>query len=124
MVGQTALVAIGVSAGLALGVLIASLVFFGIRWYKKRANLRQCANERSITSATLPIRTNGFGTSTDFSATLTNSIAIQVSEKPQKGSPRSWWKHQNKDRVVSTSGILRYSYKYVDFELFLGLNFL
>ena len=121
---KTNLVAIGVSVGLALGILIASLVFFGIRWYKKRANLRRCANERSITSPTLPIRTNGFGTSTDFSATLTNSIAIQVSEKPQKGSPRSWWKHQNKDRVVSTSGILRYSYKYVDFELFLGLNFL
>ncbi|XP_059452540.1 calcium/calmodulin-regulated receptor-like kinase 2 [Corylus avellana] len=111
MVDQnTDLVAIGVSVGLALGILIASLVFFGIRWYKKRANLRRCANERS-TSPTLPIRTNGFGTSTDFSATLTNSIAIQGSEKPQKGSPRSWWKHQNKDRVVSTSGILRYSYK-------------
>lgn len=111
MVDKTVLVAIGVSVGLALGILIASLVFFGIRWYRKRVHLRRCANERSITSHTLPIRTNGFGASTDLSATLTNSIAIQGSEMPQKSSPRSWWKHHNKDRVVSASGILRYSYK-------------
>ncbi|KAF5457595.1 hypothetical protein F2P56_021684 [Juglans regia] len=104
------LVIIGVSVGLALGIVIASLIFFGTRWYKKRAHLRRCANERSIPSATLPIRTNGTGTSTDFSASLTNSIAIQGSNKLPKGY-WPWWKHQNKGGFVSASGILRYPYK-------------
>ncbi|KAJ7974253.1 Receptor-like protein kinase [Quillaja saponaria] len=108
MVDQAGLV-IGVSVGVALGLLIAVLVFFSIRWYKKRAHLRRCANERSLT--TLPIRTNGLGTSTDFSASLTNSIAIQRTENHQKNSPRSWWNNQNKDRFASASGILKYAYK-------------
>lgn len=123
MIGRTDLVIIGVLGGLALGILIASLLFFGIRWYKKRAHLCVRANEHNVSSPTLPIRTNGLGTSTDFSASLTNSRAIQGSEKLQKIPHRSWWKHQNKDRFVSTSGILRYSYKYVDLELCLNLNF-
>ncbi|EEF36472.1 calcium/calmodulin-regulated receptor-like kinase 2 [Ricinus communis] len=109
MVHQSDLVIIGVSVGLALGILIASLVFFGIRWYKNRANLRRCANERSLT--TLPIRTNGLGTSTDFSASLAHSINIQGSEKPEKSSPFFWWNHHSKDQFASASGILRYSYK-------------
>lgn len=113
MVHKADLVIIGVSIGLALGLLIALLIFYGLRWHKKRANLRQCSNERSI--PTLPIRTNGLGTSTDLSASLTNSVAIQVSEKHHKNTQPSWWNHHNKDRFASVSGILRYSYKYVYF---------
>ena len=109
MVHKGDLVAIGISVGLALGILIASLVFFGIRWYKKRVNLRRCSNERSVT--VLPIRTNGFGTSTDFSASLSNSIAVQVPEYHQKSSPNSWWSPHSKDRFVSASGLPKYSYK-------------
>ncbi|KAM1009874.1 hypothetical protein ACFX13_046127 [Malus domestica] len=111
MVHQTDLVIIGVSVGLALGILIAVLIFFGIRWYKKRANLRQCANERSLT--TLPIRTNGLSTTTDYSASLSTSKAIQGTENLQKSSPLSWWSHHSKDRFASASGVLRYSYKAV-----------
>lgn len=111
MVHQADLVAIGISVGLALGLLIALLIFYGIRWYKKRANLRRCANDRSI--PTLPIRTNGLGTSIDLSASLSNSVAIKVSEKHHKNTPSSWWNKHNKDRFGSVSGILRYSYKYV-----------
>lgn len=110
MVHQTDLVIIGVSVGLALGILIAVLIFFGIRWYKKRANLRRCANERSLT--TLPIRTNGLSTTTDYSASLTTSKAIQGTENLQKSSPLSWWSRHSKDRFPSASGVLRYSYKY------------
>lgn len=113
MVHKADLVIIGISIGLALGLLIAVLLFYGLRWYKKRANLRRCSNERSI--PTLPIRTNGFGTSTDFSASLTNTVAIQVSENHHKNTPSSWWNHHNKDWFTSVSGILRYSYKYVYF---------
>jgi hypothetical protein len=123
MAHQVEFVIIGISVGLALGILIAFLVFFGLRWYKKRAHLRRCANEHSIPSTTLPIRTNGLGTSTEFSASLTNSIAIQGSDKVHRSSPRSWWNHQNKDHLASASGILRYSYKYVVSEICLSLNF-
>ncbi|KAK4602875.1 hypothetical protein RGQ29_011742 [Quercus rubra] len=108
---QAGLVIIGISVGLALGILIAFLVFLGIKWYRKRAHLRRCANEHSIPSTTLPIRTNGLGTSTEFSASLTNSITIQGSEQLHKSSQLSWWKSQNKDHIASPSGILRYSYK-------------
>lgn len=115
MVRQTDLVIIGVSAGLALGILISCLIFFGIRWCKKRsAHLRLSANESSVT--TLPIRTNGLGTSTDFSASLNSSIATSRSESIKKSSHFSW-SPQNKDRFASASGILKYSYKYAHFSL-------
>ncbi|KAM5581107.1 calcium/calmodulin-regulated receptor-like kinase 2 [Rosa sericea] len=109
MVNRGDLVIIGISAGVALGILIAALIFFGIRWYQKRANLRRCANERSLT--TLPIRTNGLGTSIDLSVSLSTNIPIQGSEKVKKSSPLSWWNNHNKDRFPSASGVLRYSYK-------------
>ncbi|TKY65019.1 leucine-rich repeat receptor serine/threonine-protein kinase [Spatholobus suberectus] len=73
MVDQADLVIICVSVGVALGVLIACLIYFSTRWYKKQAHLSRSANEPSLT--TLPIRTNGLGTSTDYSASLTSSIA-------------------------------------------------
>lgn len=113
MVHKSDLVVIGICVGLALGILIATLVFFGLRWYKRRAHLRQSSNERSV--ATHPIRVNGLGTSIDYSASLSNSIAVKESECPQKNSQGSWWSNQSKDRFVSASGIPRYAYKYVDF---------
>ncbi|OIW12328.1 hypothetical protein TanjilG_32444 [Lupinus angustifolius] len=109
MVRQADLVIIGVTVGLALGILISFLIFFGIRWYKKRANIRRSANENSLT--TLPIRTNGLETSTDFSASITSSMGMSVSENVHKNSPFSWWSQQSKDRFASPSGIPKYSYK-------------
>ncbi|OMO52589.1 hypothetical protein CCACVL1_29178 [Corchorus capsularis] len=108
MVHKGDLVAIGISVGLALGILLAALVFFGIRWYRNRANLRRCSNERSVT--VLPIRANGFGTSTDFSASISNTIAVKGSDN-QKSSSNSWWNLQSKDRFASASGLPKYSYK-------------
>ncbi|KAL2241608.1 UNVERIFIED_CONTAM: Calcium/calmodulin-regulated receptor-like kinase 2 [Sesamum indicum] len=107
MVHKADLVIIGISVGLAVGILIASLVFFGICWYKKRAHLRRCANDRS--AATLPIRTNGLNTSIDSSAPLSSFVTIKgnLTQKPQ----RFWWNNHSKDRLASVSGILRYSYK-------------
>ncbi|KAJ6936420.1 calcium/calmodulin-regulated receptor-like kinase 2 isoform X4 [Populus alba x Populus x berolinensis] len=104
------LVVIGISVGLALGILIASLIFFGIWWYKKRSNLQQCSNESTL--PTVPIRMNDLGTSNDFSASLASSVTIRGSEHSQKSSPvSSWWNHHSKDQFASASGILRYSYK-------------
>ncbi|CAH9067645.1 unnamed protein product [Cuscuta europaea] len=105
MVQKGALVLIGVLAGVAAGILIASLAFFCIRWYKLRAHRRRCANEQC--QATLPIRTNGLDTSIEPSA----SININGSQYLPKGSHRSWWSRPNKDQFTSTSGITRYSYK-------------
>ncbi|KAL7221481.1 hypothetical protein ACSBR1_023438 [Camellia fascicularis] len=109
MVRKSDLVIIGISVGLALGLFIAALVFFGIRWYKKRAHLRQCANDRSAT--TLPIRTNGLGTSIDYSDSISNSIADKGSDFLAKNSQPSWWSHRSKDRFASASGMPRYSFK-------------
>lgn len=110
MVHKGDLVIIGICVGLALGILIATLVFFGLRWYKKRVHhLRQCSNERSV--ATHPIRVNGLGTSIDYSASLSNTIAVKESGYPQKNSQVSWWSSHSKDRFASASGIPRYAYK-------------
>ncbi|KAK8631189.1 hypothetical protein V6N13_079948 [Hibiscus sabdariffa] len=112
MVHKADLVVIGISVGLALGILIASLVFFGLRWYRKYVKLRR-SSERSVT--VLPIRTNGFGTSTDISSSLSNSVAVEVAEYHQKSSPKSWWSPRSKDRIASASasasGLPKYSYK-------------
>ena len=109
MVHKGELVVIGIFVGLVLGILIALRVSFGIRWYKEGVNLRRCSNERSIT--VLPITTNGFGTSTDFSASLSNSVTVQVPEYHPKSSLNSWWSPHSKDRFVSASGLPKYSYK-------------
>nr|ACU20349.1 unknown [Glycine max] len=113
MVDQADLVIVCVSVGVALGVLIACLIYFGIRWYKMRAHrLSRSANEPSLT--TIPIRTNGLETSIDFSASLTSSIATSRSpnpHNPHKSPHSTWWSHQNKDGFASVSGILKYSYK-------------
>ncbi|XP_059641036.1 calcium/calmodulin-regulated receptor-like kinase 2 [Cornus florida] len=103
------LVVIGISVGVALGLFIACLIYFTIRWYKRRAHLRRCANEQS--AATLPIRTNGLGTSLNSSASLSNSVTVKVSDYLAKNSPLSWWSHHSKDRIATASGIPRYSYK-------------
>lgn len=112
MVHKADLVIIGISVGVAFGVLIAILVYFGVRWYKRRANLQRCANECSV--AVLPIRTNGFGTSIDTSASLSNSVVIKGLDYNTKNLHRSWWNHHSKDRLPSASGIQRYCYKYVN----------
>lgn len=109
MVHKSDLVIIGICVGLALGILIATLVFFGLRWYKKHAHLRPCTNERSV--ATHPIRVNGLGTSIDFSAPVSKSMAVKASGFPQKNSQVSWWSNHSKDRFTSVSGIPRYAYK-------------
>ncbi|KAE8681207.1 riboflavin synthase-like isoform X1 [Hibiscus syriacus] len=102
MVHEADLVFIGNSVGLALGILIATLVFLGIRWYRKYAKLR-CSNACSVT--VLPIRSNGFGTSTDFSASLSSALAVEVPEYHKKSSSNSWWSPRIKDQFASVSGL-------------------
>ncbi|OVA04893.1 Protein kinase domain [Macleaya cordata] len=109
MGNQADLVIIGVSVGVAIGLLIAACAFFGLRWYRKRSHLQQHATERRVSA--LPIRANGVGASIDSSASLSNSVSVNGSQIPAGITPRSWWNHHNKDLFASTSGIPRYSYK-------------
>lgn len=112
MVKKGDLIIIGISVGVAAGILITSLVFVGICWYKRRAHLQRSVNDRS--SSTLPMRTNGLNTSIDLSASLSSSVNMNGSGLPSPKPQRSWWNnHNNKDHFVSASGIPRYPYKYV-----------
>lgn len=114
--GQGAdLVIIGISVGLALGILFAILVFYVIRWYRKNVYLRRSTNERSL--GTIQIRTNGLDTSAEFSASLSGSIALRGSEKLHKDSWSPWRNHHHKDIVASASGVLKYPYKYAQYLL-------
>lgn len=112
---QADLVIIGISVGLAIGILIAIFTYLGIRWYRQHAHLHCCSNERSVT--TLPIRTNGLDVSTDLSASLGSSTPTTTKEIFKKNSAFSWWTttttNHTRDWLTSASGILQYPYKYV-----------
>lgn len=113
MIHKADLVIIGVCVGVAVGILLASLGFFGIRWYRRRANLRKCANDHDIGISTLPIRQNGVDTSSMLSESFPNSVTVKISTYPAKTSPLSKWNKNGKDQLASASGLPRYSYKYV-----------
>lgn len=113
MVHKANLVIIGVCVGVAVGIILASLLFFGIRWYRKRAHLRKCANDHDHSVSTLPIRQNGVETSSILSESFPNSVTVKVSTYPAKTSPLSKWNKNSKDQLASASGLPRYSYKYV-----------
>nr|WGU43391.1 calcium/calmodulin-regulated receptor-like kinase 2 isoform X2 [Nardostachys jatamansi] len=110
MVQRANLVIIGISVGVAVGISIASLAYFGIRWYRKRIHLQRRASDCGV--SVVPIRTNGVDTSIDISASLSNSVNVNGSDNPVKATQHSWWNHRsNNDRIVSGSGLPRYSYK-------------
>ncbi|KAK6928048.1 Serine-threonine/tyrosine-protein kinase, catalytic domain [Dillenia turbinata] len=106
---QANFVIIGISAGVAVGILIASIIYCAIKWYKRHSHLRRCANERS--STTLPIRIHGLDTSVNLSASISNSNVIQGSGLIPRSAKSSWWRNHRKDHFISASGIPRYSYK-------------
>ncbi|XP_076933604.1 calcium/calmodulin-regulated receptor-like kinase 2 [Bidens hawaiensis] len=109
MARKADLVIIGVCVGVAVGVFLAVLGFFGVRWYKRRAHLRKCANDHS--ASTLPIRQNGLDTSNILSESFSSSVSVKVSTYPAKTPPLSKWNRHNKEPLVSASGLPRYSYK-------------
>ncbi|KAK1310205.1 putative leucine-rich repeat receptor-like serine/threonine-protein kinase [Acorus calamus] len=108
--GQTEKIIIGVTVGVAIGILIASCAFFGIRLYRKRSNARHQANERG--HPPLPVHTNGIGRSIDSSVSISNSeIDHDQEHVAKKKTHRSWWGNNDKDPFISASGIPRYPYK-------------
>lgn len=112
MVNRADLVIIGVCVGLGLGILIALLIWCAIKWYKRCNHLQEGSNESRV--PTLPIRMNGLGTSTDFSASLSNSTAAKESGDVVPNSLFFRKGQHSKDRFTRASGIPRFAYKYVD----------
>ncbi|KAJ0726922.1 putative protein kinase RLK-Pelle-LRR-I-2 family [Helianthus annuus] len=94
MVHKVDLVIIGVSVGLAVGILIATLVFFGIWWYKRH----KCP------SSALP--TNKSSVVEDTSIALSESF--KLSTYPAKTSPIATLLYT---KASAASGLLKYSYK-------------
>ncbi|KAG5527761.1 hypothetical protein RHGRI_028643 [Rhododendron griersonianum] len=112
MVHRGDFVVIGIAVGLTIGIFVASLVFFGIQWYKKCSHLRRCATENS--TSTLPIHSNGLASSIDSSSVCsdtTDSVSVKGLDDLAKNSQLSWWRNRSKDRFGSASGIPRYSHK-------------
>uniref|UniRef100_A0A7N0T962 Protein kinase domain-containing protein n=1 Tax=Kalanchoe fedtschenkoi TaxID=63787 RepID=A0A7N0T962_KALFE len=109
MANQADLVIIGVSVGLALGIFIAVLAFFGFRWYRERYLNQRRVNERSL--ATSQRHINGTSASFDSSASFTCSVDIDGIDTNPTSSQPSWWARRSKDQFISSSGIPRYSYK-------------
>ncbi|KAJ8637119.1 hypothetical protein MRB53_011386 [Persea americana] len=105
---QANLVVIGVSIGLAIGILVAFCAFVAIRLYRKRSLIQRHTSESRVSS--LPIRTNGIGTSMEPSVSFSNSEIVHNSHHSAKKN-RSWWGNHDKDVFASVSGIPRYSYK-------------
>ncbi|KMT18703.1 hypothetical protein BVRB_2g028280 [Beta vulgaris subsp. vulgaris] len=103
MVSRTELAIICTCAGVFFGTLISSVVFFVVRWYKRRLDF----DNHSI--ANVPIRKNGQGLGLDSSASLSDSVVVPLPDFPAKSSP--WLNHHTKDRTTSVSGIPNYSYK-------------
>ncbi|KAK6913408.1 Protein kinase domain [Dillenia turbinata] len=106
---QADLAVVGVSAGVAVSILLASIIYCTIKWYKRHSHLRLCANERSPT--TPPIRLHGLDTSLNFSSSVANSNVVQGPDLIPRSGKSSWWRNRSKDRFVSAPGIPRYSYK-------------
>ncbi|KAJ9564086.1 hypothetical protein OSB04_000052 [Centaurea solstitialis] len=104
MVHKTDLVIIGVSVGLAVGLLIATLVFFGIRWYKRRSHLQSSPHECAASGPA--IHESG----TVLSESFTNTITVKLSTYPAKTSPLATI-YNGKERLTSVSGLLKYSYR-------------
>lgn len=98
---------IGISIGVVIGVLLAIAAFFCFRRYHRRRP--QIGNSSSRRAATVPIRANGVDTCTVLSD---SSIGTESPKSIQNGMP-FWLGSVRKSNVVSASGILEYSYKYV-----------
>lgn len=112
MVNRTNSVVIGVSVGLAAGILLSLCILITVRCYLRRSLKKKNSEERI--ASTLPIRINDILASMDSSVSMASvsepSHAMPPSAK--RGIPRPK-KVAHSDIFASASGIPRYSYKYV-----------
>lgn len=105
--GQTDKIIIGVTVGVAAGIVLSCCAFFVVRFCRKRAP--PSVSSREFNTASLPIRANGIDSSIDSSASL--SIGYDLEDVPNRTKYWGQRKHQERDLFSSFSGIPRYVYK-------------
>lgn len=105
--GQTDKIIIGVTVGVAVGIVLSCCAFFVIRFCRKR--VPPSLSSRDLSNASLPIRANGIDSSIDSSVSL--SISHDPEDLPNRGNYWGQRKHQERDLFSSFSGIPRYLYK-------------
>ncbi|KAH9618912.1 hypothetical protein KSS87_008436 [Heliosperma pusillum] len=93
------------AVGVVVGIFISVLVFFFIKWYKRRSDIEDISLTR------VPMRQNGRGLDIDSSASLSGSVLVSLPELAAKSSAPSWMNYHSKDRTPSVSGIPNYSHK-------------
>ncbi|KAM0941725.1 putative protein kinase RLK-Pelle-LRR-I-2 family [Dioscorea sansibarensis] len=106
MGAQMKIIIIGVSVGVAVGILVVSCALIAVRIYKKRS---QDQHRSTDFGPTLPMRANGLGASIDSSTSLSYSDVGCNFHPAKRGVYRGRRGIQNKD--LSASGIPRYLYK-------------
>lgn len=103
---QTSVLIIGISIGVVIGVLLATLAFFCIRYQRRRALI---GNSSSRRAATVPIRTNGIDSCIMLSD---SSVGTESPRSSVHNGMPSWLGVGGiKKANVVASGILEYSYK-------------
>lgn len=110
MAHETNIIIIGVTVGVAIGILVASCAFIAIRLYRKRSDV--VYRSREFSGATLPIRANGIDASIDSSASI--SVSDIGHSLHLVGKANTHWnlrRHQGKDALSSLSGIPIYLFK-------------
>eukprot|EP00249_Psilotum_nudum_P010213 c22405_g1_i1 orf=90-1361(+) len=99
-------VIIGISIGVAIGVLLAGCILLCIRTRKKKAQVQGAIEHKEME---LPMRVNG----ADCSAILSDSFVGNSVLYPAKESTilPSLWGGAERNRVLSHSGVPKYSYR-------------
>ncbi|PKU87540.1 calcium/calmodulin-regulated receptor-like kinase 2 [Dendrobium catenatum] len=105
--GQTDKIIIGVTVGVAVGIVLSCCAFFAVRLCRKR--VPRSLSSRDLSNASLPIRANGIDSSMDSSVSL--SISHDQEDLPNRSNYWGQRKHQERDLLSSFSGIPRYLYK-------------
>lgn len=102
---------VGISLGLVIGVVLALSALCCFMFHSKRS---QIANSASRRTATLPIRDNG----ADSCTIMSDSTLAPDSPVKSSTNARSLWLDgfAKKSNVVSASGILEYSYRFLTRE--------
>ncbi|XP_038690108.1 transcription factor bHLH123-like isoform X5 [Tripterygium wilfordii] len=105
MRGESSLSIIGFSIGVVIGVLLAILAFFCVRYHRKRSQIGNSSSRRAVT---LPIRENG----ADSCIILSDStIDPESPMKSGRNGMSSWLEGFKKSNGVSMSGIPAHPYK-------------
>lgn len=102
----TKLAIICTCAGVVIGILVSLLVFFLVRWYKKRSDFENHNRDNPFTRKNGHAHVQGLGL--DSSASISDSVVVPLPDIPAKSL---WLNHHNKDRNTSVSGIPNYLYK-------------